>query len=107
MRLDFPDKELIAPELRLLMRSRHIYILFSGLIHILLGVYFASQTKIWRKVFQFLGSLLLFLGGALLIWAFVYETYQNRDFSEISRFGIYATFAGTISHLAGQIWTKQ
>jgi hypothetical protein len=35
----FPDKDAIPQELRLLMRSRHIYILFSGLIHLVLGVY--------------------------------------------------------------------
>jgi cytochrome b subunit of formate dehydrogenase len=39
MRADFPDKEIIAQEFRLLMRSRHIYILLSSLIHILLGLY--------------------------------------------------------------------
>src|SRR5262249_11930247 len=37
MRLDFPDKDVISPDLRVLMRSRHIYILFSALIHLTLG----------------------------------------------------------------------
>jgi len=42
MRADFPDKDAIPQDLRLLMGSRHIYILFAALIHIVLGVFFCS-----------------------------------------------------------------
>ena len=52
MRIDFPDKDLIAPELRLLMRSRHIYILFSALIHMVLGVYFQIRPEMLRRSFN-------------------------------------------------------
>jgi hypothetical protein len=37
MRVDFPDKDAISQELRVLMRARHIYTLFSALIHMALG----------------------------------------------------------------------
>lgn len=99
MRADFPDKEIISQEFRLLMRSRHIYILLSAFIHILLGLYLQIDRKAWRKYLQMFGSTLLFAGTILLIWAFVYETYTTRHFSEVSRFGLYATLAGTAFHL--------
>ena len=102
MRVDFPDKDIIPQDLRLLMRSRHIYILFSSLIHILLGLYLQMNQKLWRKSLQVFGSVLLFAASLLLIWAFVFETYTAKHFSEVSRYGIYATLAGTIFHLLSQ-----
>ena len=106
MRVDFPDKEIIPQDFRLLMRSRHIYILFSSFIHILLGLYFQIETQIWRKYLQIFGSILLSAGSVLLIWSFVYETYSIKHFSDISRWGIYLTLAGTIFHLLGRFRLK-
>lgn len=99
MRLDFPDKEIISQEFRLLMRSRHIYILLSSFVHIILGLYLQTDEKAWRKYLQIFGSALLTLGTVLLVWAFFYETYTLNHFSEMSRFGLYATLAGTAFHL--------
>ncbi len=107
MRLDFPDKEIIPQDFRLLMRSRHIYILFSSFIHILLGVYLQVETQIWRKTLQLFGSTLLIAGSILLIWAFVYETYTTKTFSEASRWGIYLSLGGTILHLVGGFKVKK
>jgi len=101
MRGDFPDKEIIPPELRILMRSRHIYILFSALIHLALGVYLQTSPKTWRKVLQMFGSIQLIGAGGLLIWGFVSETYFLRTFSDLSRFGIYLSLAGIGFHLIG------
>jgi magnesium-transporting ATPase (P-type) len=106
MRLDFPDKEIIPQELRILMRSRHIYILLSSFIHILLGLYLQIHKETWRKSLQIPGSLLLFTGTILLISAFFYETYTTRHFSEVSRFGLYTTLGGTILHLFGGFRVK-
>lgn len=101
MRLDFPDKNIIPPELRMLMRSRHIYILFSGLMHLLLGIYLQIRPQLWRKIIQLAGSSILFISSVLFIWAFIYETYETRTFSEISRWGLYLSLAGTAAHLIG------
>jgi len=107
MRVDFPDKEIIPQDFRLLMRSRHIYILFSSFIHLLLGVYLQSYPQIWRKITQIFGSVLLTAGSVLLVWAFVYETYQAKTFSEASRWGIYLSLGGTILHFIGGIKVKK
>lgn len=99
MRADFPDKEIITQEFRLLMRSRHIYILFSGLIHIALGIYLETAPQAWRKILQIVGSAFLVSGSVLLIYAFFYETYSTNHFSDLSRYGIYLNLAGTAFHL--------
>ncbi len=106
MRWDFPDKEIIPPELRLLMRSRHIYILFSALLHLLLGVYLQISAKIWRKTFQIIGSNLLILASGLLISGFIYDTYYVKTFSDVARFGIYLSLAGVGFHLIGGFLAK-
>ena len=101
MRVDFPDKDAIPQEFRLLMRSRHIYILLSSLIHIVLGVYLRIQTEAWRKALQIFASVLLITGSVLFVWAFVHETYTARHFSNLSRYALYVTLLGTILHLIG------
>ena len=101
MRWDFPDKEIIPPELRILMRSRHIYILFSALLHLALGAYLQISTEIWRKVLQMIGSILLIVASGWLIWGFINETYYVKTFSDISRWGIYLSLAGMGFHLIG------
>ena len=103
MRADFPDKEAIPQELRLLMRSRHIYILFSALIHLALGVYLQIRPEVGRKILQYVGSAVLFVSSLLLVWAFITETYSLQQFSDISRFGIYTSLAGVGLHLFGGI----
>lgn len=101
MRWDFPDKDAIPQELRLLMRSRHIYILFSALIHLVLGVYLRMRPETPRKILQYAGSLMLIASSVFLIWAFVTETYSLQHFSDISRNGIYTALAGVGLHLLG------
>lgn len=101
MRADFPDKEAIEQELRLLMRSRHIYILFSALIHLALGIYLHMRPRLWQKVLQYGGSTVLVISSLLLVWAFVVETYNLQHFSELSRNGIYTALAGIVLHLIG------
>ena len=101
MRIDFPDKDAIPQDLRLLMRSRHIYILFSALIHLSLGMYLQIRAQVWQQALQYFGSFLLVISSGLLLWAFIVETYQLEHFSNISRYGIYASLAGIGFHLVG------
>ena len=101
MRVDFPDKDIIPQDLRLLMRSRHIYILFSAFIHLMLGVYMQIRPHIWRKLFQYGGSAVLIFSSILLVWAWYVETYQLQHFSNLSRNGIYLSLTGIGLHIIG------
>jgi hypothetical protein len=101
MRADFPDKDVIDQSLRLLMRSRHIYILFSSLIHLALGVYMTLRPQVWRRVLQFAGSAALVAASVLLVWAWRVETYELQHFSDLSREGIYLSLTGVGLHLIG------
>ena len=103
MRADFPDKEAISQELRVLMRSRHIYILFSALIHLALGDYFMTRTRVPARILQYSGSALLVAASVLLVWAFITETYSLQHYSDISRYGIYLSLAGVGLHALSAI----
>src|SRR6188474_218430 len=99
MRADFPDKDAIPQDLRLLMRSRHIYILFAALIHIVLGVYLQLRQESVLRVLQLLGSIVITIGSILLVYAWYVETYEFQHFSDLSRNGIYLTALGVGLHL--------
>lgn len=101
MRVDFPDKDAIDQFLRVLMRSRHIYILFSAFVHIALGVYMTLSRRRLQKIAQIIGSVLLAASSVLLVWAWYIETYQTQQFSDLSRDGIYLALAGVVMHLIG------
>ena len=103
MRVDFPDKDIIPQDLRLLMRSRHIYILFSALIHLALGVYLQIRPQLWRKLVQYSGSVVLIASSVLLVCAWYVETYQTQHFSDLSRDGIYLSLVGIGLHIIGGI----
>jgi TRAP-type C4-dicarboxylate transport system permease small subunit len=103
MRVDFPDKESMDQTLRILMRSRHIYILFSSLIHLSLGAYLQIRPRTWQKALQITGSAILIASSLLLIWAFYTETYQIHSFSSVSSYGIYTSLAGIGLHVIGGI----
>lgn len=107
MRADFPDKDAIDQTLRVLMRSRHIYVLFSALIHIGLGVYFIPRTAAWRRYVQYGGSAFLLLSSVLLVSAFILETYVLTGYSELSRFGIYTSLTGVSFHLIAALGDRQ
>ena len=103
MRADFPDKDAIPQELRLLMRLRHIYILFSSLIHLVLGAYLRTGTQVPALILQYAGSAFLITASGLLVWAFITETYALQHFSDISRYGIYMSLAGVGLHALSAI----
>jgi hypothetical protein len=106
MRADFPDKDAIPQEFRILMRSRHIYILFSALIHLALGIYFQLRPERWKKIVQVAGSIVLLISTVYLVRAFVVETYSTQHFTDLSRSGIYASLAGIVLHLIGGLGRK-
>lgn len=107
MRVDFPDKDVISQELRVLMRSRHIYILLNALIHITLGIYLQIRPRLWQRLTQYGGSIALTASGVFLVLAWRTETYELQQFSDLSREGIYLSLAGVVLHLIGGLTIKK
>jgi hypothetical protein len=97
MRHRFPSVEALA-ELsdgkRLLFRSRHIYILWSGLLNLALGLYMNDRGTGWRRIIRSIGSCFVALAPIPLVAAFAYEPGQEDLTAPISHIGLYTVFAG-------------
>jgi hypothetical protein len=84
---------------RMLYRSRHIYILFSALLHLGIGSYFHYREDTVRRVLQLLGSLLITIASILFVIAFFREPYLTDLYAPISKKGVIITAVGTLLHL--------
>ena len=102
MRRHTPPMEAMSDDIRLMYRSRHIYILASGLVNLLLGLYLSNRAAGWRRILQLLGSMLFLISPLLLILAFAAEPAHGlTGRTWRSSFGLYALFGGGVAHLLG------
>jgi len=84
--------------MRMLYRTRHIYILLAGLLNLGIGSYFAQRSVPWRKTLQVLGSGLIVVASGLFIVAFFYEPRLTGLDTPLSHWGMYTIGAGTLFH---------
>ncbi|HWN98078.1 MAG TPA: hypothetical protein VNS63_02305 [Blastocatellia bacterium] len=98
MRLSYRMDE-IEMGLRMLLRSRHIYILLSGLMNVGVGLYCTYHAKGWRRILQRLGSVLIAASPLLLVAAFFYESKLQTPDTPLSRYGLFTIFGGAMLHL--------
>jgi hypothetical protein len=83
---------------RMMFRSRHIFILLSGLVHLALGTYWQNRRLPSRRSMQMLGSLLITLASVLFLLGFIYEPWLEGLYGPYARVGIYAIAFGTLVH---------
>ncbi len=84
---------------RYLFRANHIYLLLPAFINLLLGSYLTLAPGRARRVFQYIGSALLFVATILLLVAFVIEPPQPSPERPWTYFGLIAFFGGALLHL--------
>jgi hypothetical protein len=100
LRHHHPPMDTLSDSARLMLRSRHIYILASGLVNLMLGLYMQRKAG-WRGTLQLIGSGLLLISPTLLIVAFVTEPASGfRPELWWSSMGLYTLFGGAMLHLA-------
>jgi len=105
LRRRYPNIDEVADSMRMMLRSRHLYIMLASALNLGLGLYFTSRPAGWRRAVQMLGSGLILIAPALLISAFFTEPQQGILQTAWSHFGLYAIFGGVVLHLissAGQ-----
>jgi len=85
--------------MRLLYRTRHIFILLSGLTHVGIGVYFQYRHRLLNRIVQLGGSALIVLASLLFIVAFFYEPKLSNLKTPLSHWGTYSIVAGVLFHL--------
>jgi len=83
---------------RMLYRTRHIFILFSGLLHLGIGTYFRYRGDATRRLLQALGSLLVTIASVLFIIAFFYEPHLTHLYAPLSKAGVIMIAVGALLH---------
>lgn len=84
---------------RMMFRSRHIYILLAGLLNLGLGVYFTYRSRSWRKILQVIGSALIIIASLMMIGAFFYEPTLQGLQNPLTLPAIVALAVGVLCHL--------
>ena len=97
--MEYVHNRTLPDEIRMLYRSRHIYLLLNALINISLGLYVAYARSGWRRRLQMIGSVLILIAPAFLLAGFFYEPPRGADQTIIAPYGIFATAIGILLHL--------
>ena len=92
---------------RMLYRTRHIYILLSGLLNLGIGTYFSYGVTRWRRVLQFLGSGLIVVATAFFVAGFFTEAKLAGLVTPWSGRGIYLIAYGTLLHFFSGLGSTQ
>lgn len=95
----YPDKTLISEGMRMMLRSRHIYILLGGLVNIAVGAYFSWHRESWRKALQMAGSILLLIATLFCVGAFFYEPQLDGLQRTLTLPSLIGLLTGTLMHL--------
>jgi hypothetical membrane protein len=86
---------------RMLYRSTHIYLMWSSLLNVALGLYLREFTVMLSRRAQLVGSLLILAGPFLLTAAFFIEPGLNGLERPFTRPAIITAFAGLLLHVVG------
>jgi hypothetical protein len=97
--MDYVHNRTLTDGVRVLYRSRHIYLLLNALINITLGLYVQYAVTGWRRSLQLIGSILIMIAPVFLLAGFFYEPPRGADHTMIAPFGIFATAIGILLHL--------
>jgi hypothetical protein len=92
--------------LRLLFRSRHIYLLFSGLLNLVVGLRFVLPSVGRGRHVAPIGSALILLSPVLLLAAFFLEPMGSKNIGPVSAYGVFASFLGVLFYSIGS-WRRQ
>lgn len=84
--------------MRMLYRTRHIFILLSGLVHLGIGTYFRPLAGAVGKGLQILGSVMIASASIAFVIAFFYEPTLADLKTPLSHWGMYLIGVGTLFH---------
>jgi hypothetical protein len=87
----------------MLYRTRHIFILFSGLLHLGIGTYFTYRLDAKRRLLQIAGSLLATVASVLFIIAFFYEPHLTHLYAPLSKAGVIMIATGALLHVVSGV----
>jgi hypothetical protein len=103
MRWHEPPMVTLNDATRLLMRSRHVYLLLASLLNLSLGLYATAAVGVVRRCLQTSGSLLVLAGPPALLGAFVREPLGQHLGGSLTTWSVIGLFAGTLCHALARL----
>jgi hypothetical protein len=97
--MEYVHNRLLPDGTRMLYRSRHIYLLLTGLLNLGIGTYFVPRSRGWRRSLQIVGSMLIVLAPGLLLIGFFSEPRKGPEQTMVAPLGIFAVALGTLLHV--------
>ncbi|MBI4428494.1 MAG: hypothetical protein HY562_05190 [Ignavibacteriales bacterium] len=107
MRTVFPDAYSTNESIRFLYRANHVYILFSGLLNILLGIYLVPREIPLLQHLQHIGSWLVAGMTAVFVVAFIFEPVQASASRPITVSAVFSTAIGVGLHVLALFWKRR
>jgi len=97
------DQMPIDSGLRQLYRSRHIYLLFGGLVNLAVGMRFVLPTSGTGSRIAVVGSILMLVSPIALASAFFFEPPKLGHSTLLTILGVFASYLGLFFYCLG-IW---
>ena len=88
MKINFPEIYSSTEIIRYQFRANHIYILMSGLLNLVAGLYIRPDYKHWRKFFSGLSTAAIILSSIILVIAFFVEPIKASAIRPLTFSGI-------------------
>ena len=107
MRLREPPVADLEMELRMLFRSRHIYILMTGLVNVALGLGGALPASLWWRRIAVVGSVLVALAPLLAVAAFLFEAELFAAPGPLAILAVEAVFAGVLLRVLAAVLARR
>ncbi|MEH6549016.1 MAG: hypothetical protein V7711_16755 [Pseudomonadales bacterium] len=86
---------------RLLLRTSHVYLFFSSMINITLGLYFVQSLRL--KWYTVLNHCLVLVSPVLLVYSLVFEAFNNTGIErELGKLGVIVLFAWILNVFLGK-----
>ncbi|MCI0707241.1 MAG: hypothetical protein L0Y80_07150 [Ignavibacteriae bacterium] len=101
MRANFPALYESNDAIRFIFRANHLYILFSSLLNVALGLYATYRDSGWKLKLQLAGSYLLLAAAPIFIAAFFIEPPQASPMRPLTLVAAFLTLGGMLAHLVG------
>jgi hypothetical protein len=99
MRFSLPDAARGDFGVRMMFRSRHIYILFSALLNLMASAHYREGSTLRRRRVHVAGSVMLLAAPPLLTIAFTVEPTSHGRSHLLTLLGVAFALTGTILHV--------
>lgn len=103
LRRHIPPMSELDPVTRLLLRSRHVYLLLSSLLNVGVGTNYVAATTNVRRALQSLGSMLLLAAPLFVLAAFFLEADRGNLRGKLGLVAVSLMLTGTLLQLAATL----